>query len=336
MSAIYHVIEYGHRTTFYSQYASGTDIFYCLSSAVPAAAVNGGNLTAALLGIDNSSGFHGELPAQGRPLEQLDLEEAMEYDHDFLEEEDVGQRVTIDLDKGVMHFEHNRHARTTAPFQNGDYPVPPEVMEALKQAREAPTIRLKDLVLLGLPASDVYLVHGQYDVGTVPAADLGDLSERGQSEFADLLGAKVDAIQSGAYGVELVMTGINSVRLADYDRVLASQMQSGASWGMFRPVGQNGSGAAEQPPLPGDIPNQGALRAVTDYLRFEQETSEIWPWFLSAEEMLGDERTLHEVSAALHHDPEHGYDTEEIHQALNEAFGVNPTLERGQEQTMAP
>lgn len=336
MSAIYHVIEYGHRTTFLNQYANGTDIFYLLSSAVPAAAANGGNLTAALAKVDNSSGFYQELPPQGHLLEQLDLEETLEQEHDFQEDLGVGQRVIIDLDKGVMCFEHDRNMRTTTLSPSGEYPVPPEVMEPLKQAREAPTIRLKDLVLLGLPASDVYLVHGQYDVGTIPAADLRELSERGQAEFADLLGAKVDAIQAGAYGVELVMTGINPVRLVDYDQMLASWMRSGPNRGMFRSAGQNGSEAVEKPPLRENIPTQSALRAVTDYLRFEQETSEIWPWFLSAEEMLGDEQKLNEVSAALHHDPEHGYDTEEIYQALNEAFGVNPTLERGQEQTMAP
>lgn len=327
MQALYHVIEYGHRTVFLNQYADGTDIFYLLSSAVPAAGVNGGNLTAALAGVDNSSGFYKELPPARRPLVRLNSEEAVEYDRGFQTDQGAGQRVTVDLDQGVMRFEHGRNARTTTPFQDGAYPVPPTVTEPLKQAREASVVRLKDLVLLGLPPAGVYLVHGQCDVGFIPAAGLRDLSGKGKAEFADLLNTKVDAIQSGAYGVELVMTGIGAERLEDFDRARVAMLQAGSPLGLFQP---ESSGAA----MKQNVPAREAVRAVKDYLCFERDTTQIWPWSLSAEEMLSDRSRLREIGAALHHDPQHGYDLEEIHQALNEAFGVNPSLERGQGQTM--
>lgn len=189
---------------------------------------------------------------------------------------------------------------------------------------EAPTIRLKDLVLLGLPPANVYLVHKRSDVGTVPASGLRELTDQGRKEFSDLLNAKVEAIHPGAYGVELVMTGILPERLADFDRAQAAMLRAGPYLGMFQT-----DGAVPAPDCP-----EEAVQAVRDYLCFERDTTEVWPWFLSAEEMLYYEKTLREIGAALHPDPEHGYDTEEIHQALNEAFGVNPTLEEG--QTMAP
>lgn len=320
MLELYRVIEYGHRTTFLNpQYSSG-DAFDLLFMAARSASGNGGNLTAALAGLQNSS----ELHPQARPLWKLDEEEAEEYDQVFQAAQDGAQRITIDVDRGVMTLERGPNAPRHSALQDGEQPIPEETLDLLKQAREVPVIRLKDLMLLGLPPSNVYLVQKRSDVGTISAAGLKELTDGGQAEFADLLSAKVESIQPGAYGVELVVTGILPERLVDFDQAQAAMLRVGPHLGLFQPDSQ-------EPACP-----EEALQAVRDYLCFERDTTLIWPWFLSAEELLGDERKLREIGAALHPDPEHGYDTDEIYHALTEAFGLNPALEQGQGQTMAP
>lgn len=315
MSAVYHVIEYGHRSTFLNPQAREGDALHLLSLAARATRDNGGNLTAALAGLQNSNKFYKQLSYQDYPLRLLNAEGAEEYDQDFQAGQGVDQRVTIDLDRGVLAVEHD-----------GQQPIPEEILGLLKQAREAPAIRLRDLLQLGLPPTDVYLVHRQSDVGTIPASGLRELTGKGRAEFADLLSAKVEAIQSGAYGVELVMTGILPERLADFDRAQAAMLRAGPYQGLFQAEGRS-----QAPACP-----EEALQAVRDYLRFERDTAQIWPWFLSADEMLSDGRKLREIGAALHQGPENNYDTEDIHQALTEAFGENPTMEQDLGQTMAP
>ena len=39
-----------------------------------------------------------------------------------------------------------------------------------------------------------------------------------------------------------------------------------------------------------------AYQDIVDYIRFEQETSEIWPWFISRDEILAQETTLREIA----------------------------------------
>ena len=322
MQEIFNVIEYGHRTTFLNQQTRGGDAYHLLSWAVRSVSGNGGNLTAALAEVQNISKYYQELSPQAHPLQRLDAEEAEEYDQDFQSGHGVESRVTIDLDRGVMITEHGPSICGANTMQDGEQPIPEEILGPLKQAREAPAIRLRDLVLLGLPPVDVYLVGNQYDVGTIPASGLRKLTDRGRAKFADLLNAKVETIQPGAYGVELVMAGILPERLADFDWAQAAMLRASPYLGMFQAADQGGSAAVACP--------EEAVRAVRDYLCFERDTTQLWPWFLSAEEMLGDEQKLREIGAALHPDPEHGYGTEEIHQALTETFGVNPALEQGQ------
>lgn len=317
MLAIYHVVELGRQSSFLNSHDKGADAPRLLSAASAIAAHNGGCMTEALAEVTNEGMFYANFSALAHPLQRLDAAEAAEYNSAFDENSVAAQRVTIDLDSGGLRFEYNGAAPGFGPDRNRVEMVSPPIMGALTQARQAPAIRLKDLVLLGLPPNGSYLVHQSRDMGFVPAGSLPELTAKGREDFADLLNAKVTGIRSGAYGVELELCGVNPERLADYDRAQAAMRQGGP----FQPD----AGAA---------PPDGALEAVTDYLRFEQETAEIWPWFLSAEEMLGDDRTLREVAASLHPDPEHGYDTEEVHQALTGAFGINPMLEPDWEQTM--
>lgn len=97
-------------------------------------------------------------------------------------------------------------------------PLPENELKALA---EEPAIRLRDLVDLGLPDHDVYLVHSSADVGWVPAADLSQLSDRGKAQFAEVLDAKVAAVRPGPYGTELVLDGVDPQLLTQYDEAIA-------------------------------------------------------------------------------------------------------------------
>jgi len=111
-----------------------------------------------------------------------------------------------------------RDGRETSVYFSPD-PVQEQQLQALA---EDPAIHLRDLLTLGLPDHDVYLVHAAEDMGWVPAADLPRLTAQGKEEFSALLDAKVTAIRSGPYGVELALDGVEPQLLAQYDEAIAN------------------------------------------------------------------------------------------------------------------
>ena len=74
-------------------------------------------------------------------------------------------------------------------------------------------------------------------------------------------------------------------------------------------------------------------QTLTDFILFTRDTSEIWPWFVSAEEILGSPEKLAEIRSSLAFDPEEGFDTDALYQALDETFGISPALPGYQEQS---
>ena len=112
---------------------------------------------------------------------------------------------------------------------------PPEAVkeQQLQALAEDPAIHLRDLLTLGLPDHDVYLVHTAEDVGWVPAADLPRLTAQGKEEFSALLDAKVTAIRPGPYGVELVLDGVESQMLVRYDEAIANYSRAENVLGIF-------------------------------------------------------------------------------------------------------
>ena len=87
-------------------------------------------------------------------------------------------------------------------------------------------ICLRDLVTLGLPDHDVYLVHQTADVGFIPAADLTTLTDQGKAQFAPLLDAREASVKRGAYGVEVELTGIEPELLTCFDQAVADSQRS--------------------------------------------------------------------------------------------------------------
>ena len=113
------------------------------------------------------------------------------------------------------------------------FPPEPVQEQQLQALAEDPVVHLRDLLTLGLPDHDVYLVHAAEDVGWVPAADLPRLTAQGKEEFSALLDAKIAAIRPGPYGVELVLDGVNSQLLAQYDETLANSSRAEHAMELF-------------------------------------------------------------------------------------------------------
>ena len=113
------------------------------------------------------------------------------------------------------------------------FPPEPVQEQQLQALAEDPVVHLRDLLTLGLPDHDVYLVHAAEDVGWVPAADLSRLTAQGKEEFSELLNARVAAIRPGPYGVKLVLDGVNSQLLAQYDETLANSSRAEHAMELF-------------------------------------------------------------------------------------------------------
>lgn len=67
-----------------------------------------------------------------------------------------------------------------------------------------------------------------------------------------------------------------------------------------------------------------ARQAIIDFINFEDETSQIWPWAISAEELVLSEVTLQKIAKALQPDETGDYDTDEVYDAISHIAGVNP------------
>lgn len=65
----------------------------------------------------------------------------------------------------------------------------------------------------------------------------------------------------------------------------------------------------------------------------QYQASEIWPWFVSCEEMVGNPQSLQQAERQLA-DMDNGSDSERMTTVLNEVFGVNPLL--NEQQNFSP
>lgn len=67
-------------------------------------------------------------------------------------------------------------------------------------------------------------------------------------------------------------------------------------------------------------------QAIIDFVRFEEETSLIWPWAASPDEIMQNDDTLLQVEKDIHFFAEDDYDADELYDALNRIVGINPAL----------
>lgn len=74
----------------------------------------------------------------------------------------------------------------------------------------------------------------------------------------------------------------------------------------------------------------GRRQAIIDFIKFEEETSVIWPWAVPAEGIIQSEEMLLAVEKLVNFDDAHNYDTDELYAAVVQIAGVNPALETEQ------
>lgn len=68
---------------------------------------------------------------------------------------------------------------------------------------------------------------------------------------------------------------------------------------------------------------------IIDFIQFEDETSEIWPWAISAEKLIQDGEALQKIAEITQFDESGQYDTDDLYSAINQVAGINPALQGG-------
>jgi len=82
-----------------------------------------------------------------------------------------------------------------------------------------------------------------------------------------------------------------------------------------------------------ETPPSPQRKEILDFVTFEDSTSVIWPWAVPAEEICRDQERLAVVEGMLVCDPKDGYDVDQLHNALDQVFGINPVLTEQQGPT---
>ena len=70
------------------------------------------------------------------------------------------------------------------------------------------------------------------------------------------------------------------------------------------------------------------LSNIKSFVRFEARTAIIYPWHTPPEDILSDDKKLKQIAKALHWKDGLSYDTDELYDLLDAAFGVNPNPRR--------
>ncbi|OCN00405.1 hypothetical protein A7X67_16195 [Clostridium sp. W14A] len=108
-----------------------------------------------------------------------------------------------------------------------------KIAEKEQASSESASLRLRDLLRLGLP-ENTYLVDDDYSAGFIPVGGLkdGNISDKARKRFADLLDAPIKAIRPGVYGTEIVISGVPTERLSEFDQALADNQIEAPAMGM--------------------------------------------------------------------------------------------------------
>ena len=67
-------------------------------------------------------------------------------------------------------------------------------------------------------------------------------------------------------------------------------------------------------------------KSVIDFIQFEDATSAIWPWAVSAEALLQNETMLLEVEKRVCFDESGNCDTDGRYAAIDQIVGINPAM----------
>ena len=76
----------------------------------------------------------------------------------------------------------------------------------------------------------------------------------------------------------------------------------------------------------GTTGQENIRQAILDFITFEDEPSQVWPWAMTAEEILQNEEILQKIAVTVRSDISGKCDTDELYDTISEIVGVNPTL----------
>ena len=101
-----------------------------------------------------------------------------------------------------------------------------QITSYLAQAPESASSNERILTvfsLMGCGLEDVHLVDSdeEHELATIVELNQNTLTEQGKRDWADVLGAKVERIFEGGYGVQICVSGCNPQRLSDFSFMLA-------------------------------------------------------------------------------------------------------------------
>jgi len=92
-------------------------------------------------------------------------------------------------------------------------------------------LKLRDVLLLG-SMENVYMVHETIDVGFISAGHFEMLTGKGRGDFEEVLNAAVTEIRPGAYGTEIVLSGVDPQAMMDFDQAAADHIQAESQMGL--------------------------------------------------------------------------------------------------------
>lgn len=96
----------------------------------------------------------------------------------------------------------------------------------MEQVPEERFFTVSDLIKCGL--EDVHLVDRdeEHELATIVELNQNTLTEQGMRDWADVLGAKVERIYEGGYGVEIEVSGCDAQRVAEFSFMLAGYVSN--------------------------------------------------------------------------------------------------------------
>ena len=170
---------------------------------------------------------YGKLTEKVAEIARKTLPEALNYYTDGDRYENNGEIYTFKVTDENMLFEGTDGTKLfVAPEMLGTYL--PDIASLDNSFTKVPleqtlsNITLGDL-LKGVSLSSVHLVHNEveHDLATIEDLSYDTLTDKGRAEWADVLGARVEQIYEGSYGVQIQCCDVEYERLEEFSKALA-------------------------------------------------------------------------------------------------------------------
>lgn len=178
----------------------------------------------------NSRRFRDEHGKLNEPVEEIakkTLPEARNYYINGDKYENNGKIYTFKVTEQNMYFEGKDSEKIfVEPNLMGT--LLPDVATEGSSFVKVPLYQLQTNLTLGeliksVKLSSVHLVHDEVDIELATVENLSDamLTDEGRRIWSDVLGAKVDEIFNGYYGIQIQCSDVDHKRLSDFSYALA-------------------------------------------------------------------------------------------------------------------